>query len=484
MVLREMAAAELQAEGVRRLKGAPAGRQRRESPSPPALPPDTLRHTEGVCSTCLTRVPAVVRVTDGEVRLEKHCALHGITFQRLSLHPRYWRELDRFYFDVNGDPYPQRDFIVRMTERCNLDCPICLARANTQETPDLDIRGLEKLLSARRGIKIDLMAAEPTLREDLETWIRRVKQSGNVAALHTNGIRLADFHYARRIRDAGIDEVFLQFDGFDEAAHVRLRGRPLVKTRLAALENLRRLGIATSLIVVIAKGVNEAQVSPTFRFALQPENDHIREVFFMGLRLLGSARDVRKEDDNTLESQQLMPDELIDLLCAQEPELSREDIHRFNLLYFALLSAFRVKKCLYIQHYLVTREPRGEFLPISRTLDLEALAQAARRYGQQVGAHPHLARARLAASIVRQGLRPTARQLAGDLLRLERVFQQGMNLQQVPRRFLLLGFITACDPDNFDAQVAINCGKGELSVDGGCVESSAEANVAREMRVE
>jgi hypothetical protein len=62
------------------------------------------------------------------------------------------------------------------------------------------------------------------------------------------------------------------------------------------------------------------------------------------------------------------------------------------------------------------------------------------------------------------------------------LFKSGMNLKEVPNRFLLLGFITACDPHNFDAQVAVNCGKGELSVDGGYIESGAVANVNREVR--
>ena len=71
---------------------------------------------------------------------------------------------------------------------------------------------------------------------------------------------------------------------------------------------------------------------------------------------------------------------------------------------------------------------------------------------------------------------------AFDLLRLQDLFRSGMNLRHVPRRFLLVGFITACDPWNFDAQVAVNCGKGELSADGGFVESGAVANVRREAR--
>jgi pyruvate-formate lyase-activating enzyme/hemerythrin-like domain-containing protein len=250
----------------------------------------TIRETRGTCPTCHADVPAAVIVRDCAALLEKRCPTHGPSTQLLSRHPDLWTELDRFYFSVNDEAYPQRDFIVRMTEKCNLACPICLAKANTEDTPDLDLSGLEKLLSERRGIKIDLMAAEPTLRPDLEDWVRRVKASGNIAALHTNGIKLADLAYARRLAEAGVDEVFLQFDGLDDKANTVLRGRPLLKARLAALANLRTLGIATSLIVVIAGGLNEVQVGETFRFALQPENAHIREVFFLGLRSMGSAR--------------------------------------------------------------------------------------------------------------------------------------------------------------------------------------------------
>lgn len=462
-----------------------------EAPAPEATPPEpdaptqpqmptgrVVRTTEGRCSTCLKPVPASVVHRQDTIQLEKHCGEHGISRQLLSRSPDHWEELDRFYFQVNSESYPQRDFIVRMTETCNLDCPICLAKANTQDTPDLDLSGLENLLSQRRGIKVDLMAAEPTLREDLEEWIRRVKQTGNIAALHTNGLKLAKYEYARALRDAGLDEVFLQFDGFNEDANKVLRGRPLVKARTAALANLRKLGIATSLIVVIARGLNEEQVGEVYRFALQPQNDHIKEVFYLGLRMLGSARAAGVED------MALMPDELIELFTEQVHDVDRNDIHRFNKLYFAMLSAFRVKKCLYVQHYIVARKPpkKGGPQPVAQWLDLPMLERAAERYARVVPDHPGLARAALLADLARAGLQPKAARMLADLTRLQRLFTTGMNLGQVPKRFLLLGFITACDPHNFDAQVAINCGKGELSVDGGFVESGAVANVRREAR--
>lgn len=436
-----------------------------------------VRETRGACSVCLADVPAAVVRRAGTVVLDKVCPVHGATTQLLSRRPERWAELDNFYFSVMDEVHPQRDFIVRMTERCNLACPICLAKANTEDTPDLDLGGLEKLLSERRGIKIDLMAAEPTLREDLQDWVRRVKVSGNIAALHTNGLKLADRAYATSLKEAGVDEVFLQFDGLDDRANIALRGRPLLKARKAALANLRALGIATSLIVVIARGLNEEQVGETFKFALQPGNEHIREVFFLGLRNMGSARVT-----GVLAGQQLMPDELIECLTEQVPEIRADDVHNFNLVYFAMLSAFRVKKCLYVQHYLVTRDGSGGFTPISDVVKLRSLANAAIRYGEQRKKHPTLARARLGAAFVAAGLRPGAIRMAGDLVRLELLFSAGMNLREVPPRFLLVGFITACDPDNFDAQVALNCGKGELSADGGFADSSAIANVAREAR--
>jgi uncharacterized radical SAM superfamily Fe-S cluster-containing enzyme len=443
--------------------------------------PRARRETQGTCNTCLQPVPAAVVVQDGDAVLEKRCPEHGLTTQLLSRHGEEWAELDRFYFDVNGESWPQRDYIVRMTERCNLDCPICLAKANTEDTPDLDLEGLEAMLSSRRGIKVDLMAAEPTLRPDLEDWIRRVKEAGHIAALHTNGLRLADPAYARRIKDAGVDEVFLQFDGFNEDAHRILRGRPLVKARMKAMENLRSLDVATSLIVVVGRGLNEEQVGEVMRFALEPENSHVREVFYLGLRLLGSARDAFVRGGGELEDAALMPDEVLDLVCEQVPAIKRADVRRFNKLYFAMLSAFKVKKCLYVQHYIMLRGDDGD-VPIGDVLDLEALEAAAERYRSDFQRKPRRARARLVAALARQALRPKALASLVDLARLQQLFHNGMNLRDVPGRFLLLGFITACDPHNYDAGVAVNCGKGELSVDGGFIESGATANVRREAR--
>jgi uncharacterized radical SAM superfamily Fe-S cluster-containing enzyme len=445
---------------------------------------NVLRSTRGMCNTCLQEVPAEVVATAEGAWLEKHCPDHGTSSQLLSTDPAFWTELDTYYFAVNSGDYPQRDYLLRLTERCNLDCPICLAKANTEETTDLDLTNLEELITTKRRIKVDFMAAEPTLRKDLEDWVRKVKARGHIAALHSNGLRLADKAFCQRMKDCGFDEVFLQFDGFDDDATEWLRGRKnLVDIKLKAIRNLREVGLATNLTVVVAHKLNEPQISKVLQFALEPENDHIREVFFLGLRILGSFRDQLAREGQEFDEMAVMPDETLQMLVDQWPhQFSRDDIRIFNKLYFALLSTFEVKKCLYVQHYLALRDGQGGLIPFRDLVDLPRLDRAADRYARQLRTHPKLARVRFLASLARQATTHKMAPVIWDFIRLQLLFRSGMKLDEVSRKVVMLGFITACDPHNYDAQVAVNCGKGELSMDGGFIESGAVANVQREAR--
>jgi hypothetical protein len=56
----------------------------------------------------------------------------------------------------------------------------------------------------------------------------------------------------------------------------------------------------------------------------------------------------------------------------------------------------------------------------------------------------------------------------------------GFDLKRLPNKMVLLGFVTTCDPYNFDAEITRNCGKGELSMDQGEQDSGGLANISRE----
>lgn len=201
-----------------------------------------IRTTESLCPECLQTIGASLIEREGAVYLQKRCPEHGEFELLVSRHPGYYRPLNDFYFSLFPNSLPQRDYIVHLTNKCELNCPICLADANSLDVQDLSLEALRVFLRKRRGCKVDLMGAEPTMRSDLPEIIRLVHRSGNIAALHTNGIRVAEYSYLESLKKAGVDEVHLQFDGFDDAVYERIRGRPLLWREDEGAEEPRAVG--------------------------------------------------------------------------------------------------------------------------------------------------------------------------------------------------------------------------------------------------
>lgn len=73
-----------------------------------------------------------------------------------------------------------------------------------------------------------MYGAEPTLRDDLEQWIGLIKHYGHLVNMHTNGIKIADYAYLKKLKDSGLGYVSLQFDGFDDKIYNKLRGQNLL----------------------------------------------------------------------------------------------------------------------------------------------------------------------------------------------------------------------------------------------------------------
>lgn len=62
-------------------------------------------------------------------------------------------------------------------------------------------------------------------------------------------------------------EIYLQFDSLDNQVTQTLRGSRLSRIRQQALENLNRVGLSTTLVVVVAKGVNDHEIGEIIAFA-------------------------------------------------------------------------------------------------------------------------------------------------------------------------------------------------------------------------
>ena len=430
-----------------------------------------LRKTHGTCPVCVEVVPAEIVVDGGRVFIEKQCPEHGINRALISVSPDYYEELSRYYFSVMEEGLPQRDYILRLTGRCNMNCPICLASANDFTEQDLPRDDIDTLMGKGRRLKLDLMGAEPTLREDLADIIRDARARGHITALHTNGIKLGDREYCKSLVDAGLDEVHLQFDGFSDDHDLEIRGQLMNDHKERALATLEEFNIATDLVVTVAQSSNEDEMLKVLDYA--GEHPFVKEVFFLGCRRLGRATD-------DFADQCLVPDEVLDLLDEKSGgRISRDDLRRFQKLYFALLAIFRVRKCFYIHHYMVSRG-RGGWVPISQQIDLPYLERHLDRFPTLFRRSRVLGTGYLGLHSVLGILRKRSLRLLLDGGLLALMMALGFDLSRIKRRPILLGFITACDPWIHDVMVASNCGKGEVSTDLGHYDSGSDANVARE----
>jgi hypothetical protein len=129
----------------------------------------------------------------------------------------------------------------------------------------------ERLLLAGAPCNVQISGGEPTLREDLPEIVALGRSMGfGFIQVDTNGLRLArQPDYARQLKEAGTASVFLQFDGMQDSVYEKLRGRPLLKEKLEAVEHCRSHGLGVVLVPTLVPGVNLHQIGDIIRFGMR-----------------------------------------------------------------------------------------------------------------------------------------------------------------------------------------------------------------------
>lgn len=254
-----------------------------------------LSATESICPECLARIPAVRVAREDRILLRKTCPEHGL-FQAV-----IWSGCPS-YSDWGGSKipsFPESPFtgvekgcpydcglcpdhrqqscctLIEVTQRCNLHCNVCFAGAGDPRAEDPgmdDIRGMyESLLNAGGPYNVQLSGGEPTLRDDLPEIIRLGRSLGfDFIQVNTNGLRLAeDPSYAGKLKDAGLACVFLQFDGLTDDIYEKLRGRPALKEKTAAVKHCADNELGVILVPTLVPGVNTHQIGAMIDFAVR-----------------------------------------------------------------------------------------------------------------------------------------------------------------------------------------------------------------------
>ena len=239
---------------------------------------ETIRQTRSVCPVCLKNLPAALtRQPDGSILLEKSCPEHG------AFRVPVWQGLadfDRWLLET--PPLPAGAalscpagcglcseheigsccVLLEVTRRCNLHCRFCFADGGGAgaDPPAAALKAaIRDIAEGCGGPLLQFSGGEPTLRDDLPELVRFAKEAGcSYTQVNTNGIRLArEPDYAARLAEAGLDIVFLQFDGTRDEIYETLRGAPLLKTKLEAIRVCADLRLGVTLVPTVVKGVNE-----------------------------------------------------------------------------------------------------------------------------------------------------------------------------------------------------------------------------------
>jgi uncharacterized radical SAM superfamily Fe-S cluster-containing enzyme len=287
------------------------------------IPPSTKglpKIVESLCPECeKTRcVPARMFEEDGKVFMEKTCPEHGYFKEPYWSDAEMYLKAEKFSFGDNRGlsnprvPYatkcPQQCGLCNMhtshtgvgnldlTNRCNLTCPVCFANANAAGyvyQPTLDeVRQMILNYRAERptpGHIIQFSGGEPTIYPHFIEACKLAKDLGiSWVQVASNGIAFTDLDFAFRAKEAGLDGIYLQFDGMVDAIYKKTRGESLFKKKLQAIENAGKADLYVVLVCTVVRGVNNHQVGEILKFGIE-HCDTVSGVAFQPVTFTGRA---------------------------------------------------------------------------------------------------------------------------------------------------------------------------------------------------
>ena len=299
------------------------------------------RETDSLCPKCVLEVRAAImegredwqvliqskpgeikaRIVerDGKIYMEKDCSRHGHFEDLMAVDAEFLKRMEKLYpgrdFRMAKDNLHQHGsssiqfgrgavLTVDLTNRCNMMCNPCFMDANqvgyVHELTWEDIRELlDNAISIkpRRQLSVQFSGGEPTISPyflDAVAYAKKLGYQSTQAA--SNGIRFAqEPEFAKKAKQAGLRLVYLQFDGVGNENNQHRKVGNLYDVKLRALQNLKAAGIDVTLVVTVVNTVNNHQVGPIVKFAID-NIDKINAVSFQPVSFTGRDDEILDED--------------------------------------------------------------------------------------------------------------------------------------------------------------------------------------------
>lgn len=274
--------------------------------------------TESLCPECTAVIRARKFVEGKAVYMEKECPEHGYFKELIAPDADFYLQMFTFRFGDNrgftnptnqadaGKGCPENCGVCNMhhshtcmsnvdlTNRCDMRCPVCFANANamgyvTEPTMD-EVRRMLQTLRDRRPVPckvIQFSGGEPTIHPNFIEIVKMAKEMGfGQIQIATNGKNMSDLDFARRCKEAGLNSLYLQFDGVTDDVYQKTRAEKVLQTKLQCVEVCRKVGLRIVLVPTVVRGVNDHQVGAITRFAID-NSDVITGISFQPVCFTG-----------------------------------------------------------------------------------------------------------------------------------------------------------------------------------------------------
>ncbi|MDP5276989.1 radical SAM protein [Chengkuizengella axinellae] len=280
--------------------------------------------TNSVCSQCLMKVEAKVIIEKDNVYLQKHCLEHGREKVLISTDVDYYKMCREFIKPSEmparwntpiqyGCPYdcglcPDHEqhsclTLLEITDKCNLQCPICYADSNPNREIFRSLEEIEFMIDAivqneKEPDIVQISGGEPTIHPHFFQILDLAKSKPiKHLMVNTNGIKIAqDRDFVKKLAEykPGF-EIYLQFDSFEEKALQELRGVNLLDIREKAIAHLNEFNISTTLVVTLKKDLNDHEIGKIIQYGISQKA--VRGVTFQPIQIEGRIEDFNPAED-------------------------------------------------------------------------------------------------------------------------------------------------------------------------------------------
>ena len=242
---------------------------------------------------------------DGEVWMIKECPEHGKFEDLMAIDTKFlsWIEANfpgrdiRTHNDEDLHNHGSSTIkhgrgsvlTVDLTNRCNMMCDPCFMDANQVGfVHELEWDDIKEILDnslkikPRRQMSVQFSGGEPSISPYFFRAIKYARRVGyNSVQAATNGIEFAkSIDFAHKAYEAGLRYTYLQFDGIGNDAHSHRHIGNLFDIKLRAINNIHAAGIEIILVITLVNDVNNDQVGPIIRFAM----DNPKKIAFIAFQ--------------------------------------------------------------------------------------------------------------------------------------------------------------------------------------------------------